>query len=367
MDNFIINFIKNKYIFNFLYKFFTFKEKTYIIVANFVGGSFMFEKVKLKILKKLLEKAYPGRDFDVQKFGKLFIINSNNHVGCNDFLLKGQYTYDQVMELNKKTGYSAGFGFCKELGPVAFIGVPNPKCVQNSGYFFHEVQAYGQSINEDEYYFKQYTDEDAKAIGNYTVYGMGDPRILKNAAPIEKVVYLKDFRFKCKDEYEESFNPDVLSMEIKLGGTYSFYKARKFAYGSTGEFEGSSGEDVSIQFAIVGGNQPVGILDLRNHYDNAMFRDVWGPNEDEPEKQSIRFLDDDEAEKIQDFKLYYFMPTHSFGKKQFITEKIDRTLCKGFDFIMDDGTDYRLQDIQKEKSKVKTLDNNNKRKREFLG
>lgn len=321
----------------------------------------MFDKAKLKIIKKLLETAYTGRDINVEKVGKRFIMSRGDNVGCRDFILKGQYTYNQVMELNKITGYSAGFGFCKELGPIAFIGVPNPNCVQNSGYFYYDVQEYGDSFKDDQYYFEQFSDEDAKRISNYTVYGMGDPRIFKNEVPIEKLNYFKDFRYKCKDESssnKDNFNSDILEMEIRLGGTYSFYEARKFAYGSTGEFKGASGEDVPIQFVIVGNNQPVGILGLWKHYDNAMFRDVWGSNEDEPEKLPMRFLSDEEAKKINEFKLYYFTPTHSFGKKQYVIEKKDRTFDKGFDFTMNDGTDYRLQDTEKQKTIVKTLTNN---------
>lgn len=318
----------------------------------------MFDKIKLKLFKKILEIAYPNRDFNLEKLGKNFIMINGDQVGCRDFLLRGKYTYDQVIELNNLTGYSAGFGYCEELGPVAFIGVPNKNCVQKSGYFCSEVHAYGQSLNDNEYYFKQYNDEDAKKIGNYTVYGMGDPRILQNKAPIEKLNHFYDYRYRCKDEYSNDFQSDVLSMEIKLGGTYSFYDARKFAYGSKGNFESATGEDVPIQFAIVGENQPVGIMGLWKHYDNATFKDVWGFGEEEPENQPLRFIDDDEAKKIQNFKLYYFVPTHSFGRKKFITEKIDRTLCQNFDFYMDDATDYRLQDVQKEKSKVKSLNKN---------
>ena len=315
----------------------------------------MFEKTKLKILEKLLGVAYPNRDINVVRVGKNFILTQGDTVGCNDFILEGQYTYDQVMELNKMTGYSAGFGFCKELGPIAFIGVPNPNCVQNSGYFRYDVQEYGDSFKEDEYYFEHYNEEDAKKIGNYTVYGMGDPRILESAAPIKKLNNFYDYRYQRKDEFKEGFNSDVLEMDIRLGGTYGFYEARKFAYGSTGEFKGASGEDVPIQFAIVGDNQPVGILDLFEHYDNSMFRDVWGRNESEPKTQPIRFISDEEAKKINKFKLYYFKPTHSFGKKQYVVEKQDRMLDRDFNFLMKDGTDYRLQEVQKKQIKVKTL------------
>lgn len=317
----------------------------------------MFDKTKLKLLKKLLEKDYPERDINVEKIGKNFIVIQRDTVGCNDFILEGQYTYDQVMELNKMTGYSAGFGFCKELGPIAFIGVPNPNCVQNSGYFYYDVQEYGDSFKDEEYYFEQYNEEDAKKIGNYTVYGLGDPRIFKNLVPIKKLKRFIDYRYQRKLESNEGFSSDVLEMDIRLGGTYGFYEARKFAYGSTGEFTAASGENVPIQFAIVGDNQPVGILGLWKHYDNSMFRDVWGTNEDEPEAQSIRFLSDAEAKKIDEFKLYYFTPTHSFGRKQYVVEKKDRMFDRGFDFTMSDGTDYRLQELPKKKEKVKTLTN----------
>ena len=315
----------------------------------------MFDKAKLTILKKILEKTYPERDINVEKIGKYFIMTQGDIVGCNDFILEGQYTYDQVMELNKMTGYSAGFGFCKELGPIAFIGVPNSRCVQSSGYFDYEVQEYGESLKESQYYFEHYSDEDSKIISNYTVYGMGNPRVLENVAPIKKIKYFYDYRYQRKDEFKEGFNSDVLEMDIRLGGTYGFYEARKFAYSSTSEFTGSSGEDVPIQFAIVGDNQPVGILGLWKLYDNSMFKDVWGSNEEEPETQPIRFISDKEAKKINEFKLYYFIPTHSFGKKQYVVEKQDRMLDRGFDFTMSDGIDYRLQEVQKNPEKVKTL------------
>lgn len=317
----------------------------------------MLEKAKLEILELFLKKAYPNRDIGLDIIGKEVVMFNNDEVGANDFLLKGKYTYDQVMELNKLTGYSAGFGFCKELGPVAFIGVPNPKCVQDSGYFYYEVQTYGQSINDSMYYFNQYSDEESRQIGNYTVYGMGNPRILQNKAPIEKLSYLYDYRYMYRD-YMNRVQYDILPMEIKLGGTYSFYDARLFATGTKSDTPVFGGENVPIQFAIVGENQPVGIIGLWKHFDNVMFRDVWGYGENEPESQPIRFLTDEEAKNIRNFKLYYFVPSHSYGKKQYITEKIDRTLSQGFDFIMEDGTDYRLQDIQKEKVKSlnKTID-----------
>ena len=306
----------------------------------------MFDKTKAKIVKKLLETAYPDREIDVTNLGKFLIVTKKDRVGCNDYMLEGQYSYDQVMELNKMTGNYASFGFCKGRGPIAFIGVYNPDYIQKNGYFKCDIQEYGDSFKEDEDYFEHYSDEDAKKSSGYTVYGYGNPRILENKAPIKKVHYFYDYRDQRKRESDEGFDPSVLEMEIKLGGTYTFSEARKFAYGSTGKFTGASGEDVPIQFAIVGDKAPVGILGLWNHYDNSLFRDVWAANEEEPEKQSIVFLDDEEASKIKEFKLYYFTPTHSFGTKKYILEKKDRMFSKDYDFKMDDGTDYRLQKVK---------------------
>lgn len=93
------------------------------------------------------------------------------------------------------------------------------------------------------------------------------------------------------------------------------------------------------------------------HYEDIKFRDVWSYGDIEPEEQIIQFINDEEAEKIDNFKLYYFILPHSFGTKQFVVEKIDRTLSKDFDFIMEDGTDYRLQNIPEKETKVKVLVN----------
>lgn len=331
------------------------KNINYVKICGIIliTGGFMFDETKVKILKKLMEKAYPGREIDIQKIGPKIVIMNNDSVGCRDFKLKGQYSYNQVMELNTLTGYSAGFGYCKELGSVAFIGVPNPRCVQASGYFKYNVQEYGKNFNDEEIYFEQYSDEMAKMINSYTVYGMHDPRILNGAAPIDKVKYYHDYRYQRKDEFKEGFNKDVLEMDIKLAGTYDFYEARKLAYSSTKEFKGASGEDVPIKFAIVDEKDPVGIMNLWNAYEDAKFRDVWAKDEPEPAMQTIRFLTDDEAKKIKNFKLYYFTPTHSFGKKKFTIEKKDRTLEENFDFTMADGHDYRLKDCEKTKENVK--------------
>ena len=49
----------------------------------------MFDKIKLKILRKMLEATYPNRDIDIEKIGNHFIAFNRDTVGCRDFLLKG--------------------------------------------------------------------------------------------------------------------------------------------------------------------------------------------------------------------------------------------------------------------------------------
>lgn len=63
-----------------------------------------------------------------------------------------------------------------------------------------------------------------------------------------------------------------------------------------------------------------------------MLRDVWTCNENRPNGLFIKFITDDEACKINNFKLNYFTPTHSFEKERNIVEKIDKILSKKFWF-----------------------------------
>lgn len=92
-----------------------------------------------KILTKMAKVVYPERDISVEKLGGRLFLRPRDTTGCNTYLLEGTYSYDEVVKLNALTTYSAGFGFCSELGPIAFIGIPNPVCAQRSGYFEYKV------------------------------------------------------------------------------------------------------------------------------------------------------------------------------------------------------------------------------------
>ena len=296
-----------------------------------------------KILTMLVKKAYPEREMNVEKIGKRFFIHVHDTIGCNDYLLDGKYSYDEVVALNKLTGgYTCGFGFCKEIGPVAFIGVCNPHFCTTSGYFEYNVHEYGTSKDEREYYFTVYSDEDAKKVCNYTVYGFFGLEAVATKAPISKMLYIYDSRYKCKKTYGRNKDKKIIEMDLKLSGTYSFYEARLLATGTTKDKKCFSGGEHPIQFAVVDDNKYVGIINLWEHEDDFQFRDVWEYGCDEPELQKIRFLSKEEAKKIDNFSLYVYVCPYSLKTKKYPIEKRDRTFDRRFKFQLSDGTDYRL-------------------------
>ena len=131
-------------------------------------------------------------------------------------------------------------------------------------------------------------------------------------------------------------------MDLKLSGTYSFNEARLLATGTTKDKEWFSGEEHPIQFAVVGGSQYIGIINLWKHDNDLLFRDVWEYGCDEPELQDIRFLSKEEAEKIDNFSLYVYICPYSLKTKENTIEKKDRTFDRRFKFQLPNGTDYRL-------------------------
>ncbi len=295
-----------------------------------------------KILKRLAKVAYPERDISVEKISKRIFMFKLDTVGCNNYLLDGRYSYDEVIALNNLTGYLCGFGFCKEIGPVAFIGVCNPHFCTNSGYFQYNVHEYGTSRDDSEYYWKVYSDEVAREIGNYTVYGFFGIEAVATKAPIAKMRYIYDSRYKCKKDMGHNEEKTIIEMDLKLSGTYSFDEARLLATGTTKDKDRFSGEEHPIQFAVVGDNQYVGIINLWEQDDNFKFRDVWEYGCDEPELQEMRFLSKNEAKKINNFSLYVYICPYSLQTKKYPIEKKDRTFDSRFNFHLPDGKDFRL-------------------------
>lgn len=297
----------------------------------------MFEKILTKVVKAI----YPGRDISVERIRWRFFLESHDTAGCNTYLLEGTYAYNEVVKLNALTTYSVAFGFCSELGPIAFIGIPNAVLAQRSGYFEYKVHAYGTPFDRSEYYFKAYTEEEAKNIGNYTVYGLQGLEEVATVATISQMSYVYDSRFKAK----EAENPRVFDMDCKLKGVYSYNEAKLLATGTLKEKEYFSGEDHPIVFATVGDGYHVGIINMWPDQTELVrgFREVWEYGAEEPETQTISFLTKEEASKIEDFTLYvYKYASSGNGRDKYQIERYDKTLDKRFKFQLPDGSDYRL-------------------------
>lgn len=194
---------------------------------------------------------------------------------------------------------------------------------------------------QSEYYFKAYTDEEAKNIGNYTVYGLCGLKEVAAVAPISQMAYVYDSRFKVK----KSEKPRVFDMDCELKGLYSYKEAKILSTGTLKEKDGYSGEEHPIVFAVVGSGMPIGIINLWPSEVDLVrgFRDVWEYGAEEPEIQTIKFLNKEEASKIKDFILYvYNYSSSGIGKNKYEIERYDRTLDKRFKFQLPDGGDYRL-------------------------
>lgn len=293
-----------------------------------------------KILTKVAKMIYPKRDISVERIGWRFFPTGHDTAGCNSYLLDGTYSYSEVVRLNALTTYSAGFGFCSELGPIAFIGIPNAVLAQRSGYFEYKVHEYGSIWDSSKCYFRAYTGEEAKNIQNYTVYGLEGLRKVATRATISQMKYVYDSRFKAK----ESDNPRVFDMDYKLKGVYSYNEAKLLATGTLKEKQYFSGEEHPIVFATVGVGHHVGIINMWPEERELVlgFREVWEYGAEEPETQTINFLTKAEASKIEDFTLYVYTTGSGNGMEKYQIEIYDRTFDKRFKFQLSDGSDYRL-------------------------
>ena len=294
-----------------------------------------------RVLTQLFQKMNPGRKAIAKRVGNRLVFVTQDSAGCNDYLLEGTYTYDEVVKLNELTTYNAGFGFCKKIGPVAFIGIPNLAYAMGSGYFRYKVRTYGSPIDESECYFEAYDEDEAKEISNYTVYGLCGLEAVAQVAKIAELNSVFDSRYKAK----ESREPRVFSMDCKLKGKYTYAKAKVLATGSVEDIDGYGGEDHPIAFAEVEGGQHVGIINMWECDIELVrgFRDVWEYGADQPKVKQIRFLKKEEAMSINDYTLYvYCYKCAGLGRVKYPIEKYDRTLDSRFNFHLPDGTDYRL-------------------------
>ena len=117
--------------------------------------------------------------------------NTKREVGSIMYRLVGVYNYDEVIALNKLTGIRRGeklfkrycvFGYCKEIGNIAFIGIINSNSCTNSGSF-----EFSKTSPENTLHFKLYSKEEAKQATDYTVYGLEGARAVSANTPIEKI------------------------------------------------------------------------------------------------------------------------------------------------------------------------------------
>ena len=300
-----------------------------------------------RVLTDLFKEMNPGRKAVAKRMGNRLVFVRQDTAGCNDYLLEGTYTYNEVVKLNDLTTYSAGFGFCKEIGPVAFIGIPNPACASGSGYFKYKVRTYGSPADESECYCEAYDEDEAKKISNYTVYGLFGHKEVAEVAPIAQLNYVSDSRYKAK----ESREPRVFNMDCKLKGKYAYVEAKVLATGSADDVDGYSGEDHPILFAEVEGGQLVRFINMWACDIGLVrgFRDVWEYGAERPEVKQIRFLEKDEAMDIDDYELYvYCYSCSGIGREKYPIEKYDRTLDSRFNFHLPDGTDYRLIEYEED-------------------
>ncbi len=288
-----------------------------------------------KIFQKLLKKAYPNRDFKVEKIGKNFFVVTHDCMRRLTYSLQGTHSYEEVKKINALTTHSARYGYCPEKGPIAIIGIPNT----DVGFrYFKEVSAYGEITTNEDLEFKEYSDEDAKHIGNYTVYGLNGIEEIANLVKFDKINTVYDSR---RREARYSHEPRVLKMKCKLEGQYSFEEAETLA-----KTQQRWAVDRGMAYATLENGQHIAIMSFwYEKKDEATgFRDVWESGKTEPPIQKITFMTDEEAMKINDFSIYLY-DYNFFYKPEKAPHivKIDRTFAPKFDFYdTPDGKDLRL-------------------------
>lgn len=117
--------------------------------------------------------------------------NQKREVGKITYKLVGWYSYDEVIALNKLTGIRRGeklfkryctFGYCKEIGNIAFIGIINSHCCAKFGSL-----EFSETSPEPALHFNLYSNEEAKQVTDYTVYGLEGARTISANTPIEEI------------------------------------------------------------------------------------------------------------------------------------------------------------------------------------
>ena len=294
----------------------------------------MLKKFLDKLLINALKKSNQERDiegFIIQ--GKRIFAIINNTFKYVHYSLQGTYSYQEVKNLNKHTNGVAKFGISPGNGPIAIIGIQewNPNIT-----FIEDVKEYGMRRSDRKFEFKEFSDEEAKHIANYTVYGYDGLDEIKDMVKFDKIASVLDSRKKDVNSSEHR----ILKMKVKVKG--------KFSYTELHDLKEFWAVDHGMAYGTLDNGEHVAILSF--WYDRkdevAGFRDVWEKCKPEPIIQKITLMDNEEAANISDFSFYlydYGLYYDFVAHKEPPIEKKDRTLEPGFDFYdTPDGKDLRL-------------------------
>ena len=173
-----------------------------------------------KILQKLYDEYYPDRDIQV------LIVNGRVTLAINDtaqasYSIKGTYRYEEVQNLNQFTNGFVQYGLCPGDGPTAIIGLADPNANLK---FILDASPYGKMPNTHSMIFNRYSDEDAKQVSNYTVYGLNGLLELADIVKFDKIHFSYDARYQ---EAVISQEPRVLKMNCKFDRFHYSYRECK--------------------------------------------------------------------------------------------------------------------------------------------
>ena len=288
-----------------------------------------------KIFQKILEITQPDRNLEAVKIGRKMYTVTHDSFERFDYSLQGKYSYEKVKELNELTDNFAVYGYCEKKGPVAIIGLSK---LDDNARFFNEVSAYGEWHSLENYELKRYSEDVAKQISNYTVYGASGLKEIADFVKFEKINSAFDYRHIVA-RYSHEYR--VLKMKAKLEGIYTFEEAKYLA-----KNQERWAIDRGIAFATLENGEHIAIMSFwyKKKDEVAGFRDVWEAGKAEPPVQKITFLTDEEASEIRDYSIYMYDYAFLY-KMEDAPEivKLDYSFEPGFDFYnTPDGKDLRL-------------------------
>lgn len=288
-----------------------------------------------RILQKIYDKYYPNRDIQV------LIVNGKVTLAVNDtaqasYSIKGTYRYEEVQKLNQFTNGFVQYGFCPGDGPTALIGLTDQDANLQ---FILDASPYGELPYTHRMVFNRYSDEDAKQVSNYTVYGLYGLFELSDIVKFDNIHFPYDARYQGAVVSQE---PRILKMNCKFDNEQYSYKECKYFASHQPYFEISH----SIAFATLEDGRHIALPGFSyDRKDEALgFRDVWETYCEEPLIQEITFMTNKEASQYDDFEIYIY--DYSYLSDPTLVPrlaKVDRTFSSGFDFCnTPDGKDLRI-------------------------